>query len=158
MLYWCPLLRSFAGVSCRCMSSLHEAQKLHRRTYFSASYLAELSLLDAGMLCFKPSEIAASSYAWALQLNDQSCNEDDFQQHTGYSWAQIASCLQRLALVHTAACNTSRPCMISLKYLAKELEQVAALPPVDQNHQSAMQPVPCTLSGRASSTDLNNMA
>jgi hypothetical protein len=46
--------------------------------------------------------------------------------------AQVLRCLLRVARVHTAACNTQLPCAISCKYLDDQLEQVAALPPVEQ--------------------------
>jgi hypothetical protein len=46
--------------------------------------------------------------------------------------SQVLPCLLRLARVHTAACNTQLPCAISCKYLDEQLEQVAALPPVEQ--------------------------
>jgi hypothetical protein len=45
--------------------------------------------------------------------------------------SQVLPCLLRVARVHTAACNTQLPCAISCKYLDNQLEQVAALPPVE---------------------------
>lgn len=143
------------------MSSLCDANVLDKRVYFTASYLAELSLLDAGMLCYKPSEVAASSYAWALAVTGNTCTGAHLKQHTGYDLAQITSCMQRLARVHAAACNTSRPCMISLKYLAGELGQVAALPPVGYEQtvvkdQKTTRKRHARASSSASSTDLNN--
>lgn len=51
----------------------------------------------------------------------------------GYSLSQVLPCLLRVARVHTAACNTQLPCAISCKYLDDKLEQVAALPPVEQH-------------------------
>lgn len=139
------------------MSSLCQAQALDKRVYFTAGYLAELSLLDAGMLCYKPSEVAASSYAWALAVTGNTCSEAHFKQYTGYDLAQITPCMQRLARVHIAACNTSRPCIISLKYLAEDLGQVAALPPVGQEQVFITSCKGTDLPmARASSADLNN--
>eukprot|EP00878_Enallax_costatus_P015502 GHUV01016237.1.p1 GENE.GHUV01016237.1~~GHUV01016237.1.p1 ORF type:complete len:335 (+),score=101.71 GHUV01016237.1:941-1945(+) len=122
----CPTPKSFLR---RCMSTLHEAGTLDRDVYFTAGYLAELSLLDAGMLCYKPSEVAASAYAYSLAVTGNTCSAAHLKQHTGYDLALIKPCMQRLGRVHAAACNTSRPCMRSLKYLAEDLGQVAALSP-----------------------------
>lgn len=112
-----------------------------RRLYFMSGYLAELALLDGGMLCYLPSTIAASAYVWALALTGHTCNDQHLNQLTGYRLEQILPCLLRLARVHTAACNTPQPCIISCKYLSGSVEAVAAVPPLssDEVAQLAVQ-------------------
>jgi hypothetical protein len=82
------------------------------------------------MLCYLPSTIAASAYVWALALTGHTCNDQHLNQLTGYKLEQILPCLLRLARVHTAACNTPQPCIISCKYLSGSVEAVAAVPPL----------------------------
>ncbi|WIA38067.1 hypothetical protein OEZ86_001436 [Tetradesmus obliquus] len=101
--------------------------------YFAAGYVAELSLLDSGMLCFLPSMVAASAYVWGLKLMGIECNDEHLTRLSGYSLSKVLPCLLRVARVHIAACNTQLPCAISCKYLDDKLEQVAALPPVEQH-------------------------
>lgn len=51
--------------------------------YFAAGYVAELSLLDSGMLCFLPSMVAASAYVWGLKLMGIECNDEHLTRLSG---------------------------------------------------------------------------
>jgi hypothetical protein len=54
-----------------------------RPMYFAAGYVAELSLLDSGMLCFLPSMVAASAYVWGLKLMGIECDDKHVMQLSG---------------------------------------------------------------------------
>jgi hypothetical protein len=127
---------------------------LSRRLYFTAGYLAELALLDPAMLLHPPSVAAAAAYLWALVLNSHTCSDAHLRRVTGYGLDQVADAAARLAQLHHAACSTSEPCLIALKYLAPALGCTAALRavPLDQVRPvlallaAAPPPPPCAAS------------
>ena len=58
--------------------------------FFYAQYLQEVALLDASLLQFKPSEIAAASMILsARQLKKQNCWDKDMERFTGYKEAEL---------------------------------------------------------------------
>jgi cyclin A len=74
-----------------------------RSVYFAAGYVAELALLDSGMLCFLPSMVAVSAYVWGLMLTGIECNDEHLQQLSG-GWLKLCHILRAvvMAVLHSA--------------------------------------------------------
>lgn len=71
---------------------------------------------------------------------------------TGYNISELGECIQNMADLHLAACNGNKPCAVSMKFLAPELQAVAAVYPLAPDHtQLLLQNIP---GSRAASAQL----
>jgi len=67
-----------------------------RTTEYFGMYLAELSLLEYGLLQFLPSQIAASAVMLALYNNDKPHWSNTLEHYTGYTPRALRDCVQLL--------------------------------------------------------------
>lgn len=82
--------------------------------FFFAQYLQEIQLLDASLLKFKASEIAAASLILATkQIKKTSCWNKDMEKFSGYTESQLAEVVKEVR----SFCVEINPKFIStLKY------------------------------------------
>ena len=96
--------------------------------FFYAQFVLEISLLEAGFLRFKPSELAAAAIILsARQLKKVECWNKEMQDHTGYSVENLADAIKEVRLF----CHEINPKFISIlkyKFSKPEYHKVA-------NHQ-----------------------
>lgn len=95
---------------------------------YCVEYLVELSVLDAGMLSFLPSQVAAGAYVWGLALTGHSYNGEYLVSVTGYNVITIMPVIVRMSKLHKAASHCEEPCNITIKYLSSAKGSVASLP------------------------------
>ncbi len=100
-------------------------------------YLVELSLLDAGMLTYLPSQVAASAFVWGMALVGYSYNGKYIMTVSGYEMSSIMPITVRMANLHKAACQTEEPCNITIKYMSAARDSVAFLPPLTATQEQA---------------------
>jgi hypothetical protein len=93
-------------------------------------YLVELSILDAGMLSYLPSQVAAGAFVWGLALIGYSYNGEYIVSVTGYNVISIMPVIVRMSNLHKAASHCEKPCNITIKYLSEAKSSVASLPPL----------------------------
>ena len=82
--------------------------------FFYAQYLQEIQLLDASLLKFKQSEIAAAALILATkQLKKVNCWNKEMERHTGYTESQLSEVVKEVR----SFCVEINPKFIStLKY------------------------------------------
>jgi len=98
-----------------------------RQTEYLGMYLAELSLLDYGLLQFLPSQIAASCVMLALNNNNKSHWSTTLEHYTGYTPRALRECATVLHRLHAGARTSTLPA-ISEKYAKEKLDKVSDLP------------------------------
>ncbi|CAB3228585.1 unnamed protein product [Arctia plantaginis] len=167
---------SLAFLSHYCISN-----GLSQKTFHLASYIAELSLLEADpYLQFKPSIIAASSLATARHCllcercvgeDRTNCNKDEIKDIlvnpacaatawpaaletcAGYSFRDLEACLRELARTHSHA--SSQPYQaIPDKYKSNKFEAVSMIEPRPMYPVAKYQaPAPANVAGRPPAPD-----
>ena len=97
-----------------------------RSTEYLGMYLAELSLLEYGLLQFLPSQIAASAVMLALYNNQKSHWSTALEHYTGYTPRALRECAALLHRVHVNARSSTLPAIVE-KYSKEKVGSVSAL-------------------------------
>jgi len=107
------------------------AAQSNSKIHTLSKYLAELSLLEAKLLQFLPSMVAAASVYIARKMTHQSpVWTSTLQYYSGYSAADILPCVQELNAVLKKQPSSSYKA-IAVKYSSQQLLSVALIPPLD---------------------------
>ena len=93
-----------------------------------ASFLAELSLLDYGMIVFCPSQVAASAIIIALYVLEQPVWHSTLEHYTGYRPEELEQCVTTLYRVYRTNRGSALPA-IREKYNKLRFKCVSSITP-----------------------------
>ena len=93
-----------------------------------ASFLAELSLLDYGMIVFCPSQVAASAITIALYVLEQPVWHSTLEHYTGYRLEELEQCVTTLYRVYRTNRGSALPA-IREKYNKLRFKCVSSITP-----------------------------
>jgi len=93
-----------------------------------ASFLAELSLLDYGMIVFCPSQVAASAIIIALYVLEQPVWHSTLEHYTGYRLEELEQCVTTLYRVYRTNRGSALPA-IREKYNKLRFKCVSSITP-----------------------------
>jgi hypothetical protein len=114
----------------RAAAAAPQAANADERTHYLASYLCELSLLEADMLRFPPSQIAAAAVMLTNRLLGAALWSPTLQFYTNLR-AQDVAALAPLAKLHAEACSTDfQYAAVRDKYAAGSMCRVALIAPL----------------------------
>lgn len=69
-------------------------------------YISHLSLMDYGLLRFRPSTVAASAVFLGRYILGRNCWDLDLEVRTGYTLAKLSQCIKELHCLHQLAAKT----------------------------------------------------
>jgi cyclin A len=100
----------------------------HSKLDSMASFLAELSLLDYGMVVFHPSQVAASAVMLALYVLEQPVWTATLEHYTGFRAGDLKDCVLALHRVYRTNRGSSLPA-IREKYNKLRFKCVSSISP-----------------------------
>ncbi|KAG1672700.1 hypothetical protein FOA52_005177 [Chlamydomonas sp. UWO 241] len=106
--------------------------------HFLSNYLAELSLLDYGMLRFLPSVIAAAAIFLTNVMLRRPAWSANLRHYSTYMPADIRSCVLALAAVHQAVTTSPNLAALRDKYAHARFQNVSGMPPTSVSALSAV--------------------
>jgi cyclin A len=104
------------------------AAETDAKTEFLANYLSELSLLEYGMLRFKPSIVAAASVSLALATLGKPSWSPTLAHYTALNLNELAECVHALRACHAQAQRSSLSA-VREKYAAVKFKCVSLIKP-----------------------------
>lgn len=111
----------------RYLQAANADEKLH----YLSSYICELSLLDAPMMAYRPSMVAAGSVMLASRLLGLPTWTPTLAHYSGVSAEKVEPCAAALARLHADACGADWAyAAIRDKYSSSSLCAVSLLPPL----------------------------
>ena len=91
--------------------------------FFYAQYLQEISLLDASLLRFRPSQLAASALILSSkQLKKINCWNKEMEKYSSYKEADLTECMEE---IKTFAMEINPKFISTLKYKFSKPEYLA---------------------------------
>uniref|UniRef100_A0A061S9R1 Cyclin A n=1 Tax=Tetraselmis sp. GSL018 TaxID=582737 RepID=A0A061S9R1_9CHLO len=105
-----------------------KAAQFDKKTDFLAQYIAELSLLDYGMVSFLPSQVAAAAVMVSRLTLGMPIWDVTLQYYTGYSPRELQTCVQALHKCFTNSRKAKLPAVPN-KYALHNFKCVSTISP-----------------------------